>query len=158
MRCPYCGHPEDKVLESRSVRDGGAIRRRRECLECRRRYTTFEQIESRPLAVVKKDGRRQPFDREKLRRSLDVACQKRPVPSEVLEAIVDGIELDYSGKPSGEVTTREIGERVVEALRRIDQVAYVRFASVYRDFQDIDQFKEVVEALGHELTRQRTHE
>jgi transcriptional repressor NrdR len=154
MRCPYCGCQEDRVLESRSVREGAAIRRRRECAACERRYTTFEQIEVRPLAVVKKDGRRELFEREKLRRSILIACQKRPVPSEVIEAVVDGIEQDFSDRPAGEVRTGEIGERVVEALRRVDQVAYVRFASVYRDFQDIDQFKEVVEVLSHELKRQ----
>jgi transcriptional repressor NrdR len=155
MRCPYCGHPEDKVLESRPSGDGGAIRRRRECLACSRRYTTFERVEMRPLMVVKKDGRRQPFDREKLLRSISIACQKRPIPSELLQTIADGIEQDFSDRPSGEVGSQEIGERVVEALRRIDQVAYVRFASVYRDFQDIDQFKEVVEVLGREVQRQK---
>ena len=158
MRCPYCNCQDDKVLESRSVREGAAIRRRRECLECGKRYTTFEQIEIRPLAVVKKDGRREPFDREKLRRSLTIACQKRPVPSGVIEAIVDGIEQDFNDRPGGEVSSGEIGERIIEALRRVDQVAYVRFASVYRDFQDIDQFKEVVEVLSHELKRQHAHE
>jgi transcriptional repressor NrdR len=155
MRCPYCGHPEDKVLESRPAGDGSAIRRRRECQGCSRRYTTFERIEMRPLMVVKKDGRRQPFDREKLLRSLSIACQKRPIPSELLQTIVDGIEQDFSDRPSGEASSQEIGERVIEALRRIDQVAYVRFASVYRDFQDIDQFKEVVEVLGREVKRQK---
>jgi transcriptional repressor NrdR len=153
MRCPFCGHPEDRVLESRTAREGAAIRRRRECLECGKRYTTFEQIESRPLVIVKKDGRREPFDRDKLRRSLAIACQKRPVPSEVIEAIVDGIEQDFTDRPSGEADSQEIGERVIEALRAIDQVAYVRFASVYRDFQDISQFKEVVEVLSRELKK-----
>ncbi len=148
MRCPFCGHPEDRVLESRAIRDGAAIRRRRECLACGKRYNTFEQIEARPLVVVKKDGRREPFDRAKLRRSLAIACQKRPVPSELLEAIVDGIEQDFGGRPTGEAQSREIGERVVEALGALDPVAYVRFASVYRDFQDIGQFKEVVENLS----------
>jgi transcriptional repressor NrdR len=119
-------------------------------MDCGRRYTTFEQIEMRPLMVAKKDGRRQPFDRDKLLRSITIACQKRPVASDLLQAIADGIEQDFSDRPGGEVESQEIGERVVEALRRIDQVAYVRFASVYRNFQDVGQFKEVVAALDSE--------
>ena len=152
MRCPGCGHLEDRVLESRTPRDGGAIRRRRQCLGCSRRFTTFERFELRPFQVVKKDGRRQPFDREKLLSGLITACRKRPVETEILQRIVDTIEQDLSVLPGGEATAEEIGERVVEALREVDPVAYVRFASVYRDFREIGQFKEIVEVLGREAT------
>lgn len=147
MKCPYCQFLEDKVLDSRVVRDGDAIKRRRECLQCGRRYTTFEHIEERRIRVVKKDGRREPFDRQKLMRGLDLACRKRPVSSEALERIVDEIERTLYDRGEQEVQASVIGEMLVEALRKLDPVAYVRFASVYRDFQDLTQFQELLELL-----------
>jgi transcriptional repressor NrdR len=147
MKCPYCQFLEDKVLDSRVVRDGEAIKRRRECLQCGRRYTTFEHIEERRIRVVKKDGRREPFDRQKLMRGLDLACRKRPVSSEALERIVDEIERTLYDRGEQEVQATVIGEMLVEALRKLDPVAYVRFASVYRDFQDLTQFQELLELL-----------
>lgn len=151
MKCPFCGYQEDKVLDSRSVREGEAVRRRRECLECGRRFTTYEQVEETLLMVAKKDGRREPFDRQKVLGSMMVAAKKRPISTEELERIADDLERSFYGRASKEVTSQEIGERVVEELRKLDQVAFVRFASVYRDFQDIDQFKEIVDVLGREL-------
>jgi transcriptional repressor NrdR len=147
MKCPYCQFLEDKVLDSRVVRDGEAIKRRRECLQCARRFTTFELIEERRIRVVKKDGRREPFDRQKLMRGLDLACRKRPVSSEALERIVDEIERTLYDRGEQEVQATVVGEMLVEALRKLDPVAYVRFASVYRDFQDLTQFQELLELL-----------
>jgi len=147
MKCPYCQFLEDKVLDSRVVRDGEAIKRRRECLQCARRFTTFELIEERRIRVVKKDGRREPFDRQKLMRGLDLACRKRPVSSEAQERIVDEIERTLYDRGEQEVQATVIGEMLVEALRKLDPVAYVRFASVYRDFQDLTQFQELLELL-----------
>ncbi|HEY3283355.1 MAG TPA: transcriptional regulator NrdR [Armatimonadota bacterium] len=151
MKCPFCGHLEDKVLDSRSVREGEAVRRRRECLECERRYTTYEQVEATLLMVVKKDGRREPFNRGKLLGSMMVACKKRPIAMEALEQIADDLERTFYGSTSKEVTSQEIGEAIVDRLQGLDQVAFVRFASVYRDFQDINQFKEIVDVMGREL-------
>jgi len=148
MKCPFCGDQNDRVLESRSIRDGEAIRRRRECLECGRRYSTFEEIEERRVMVVKRDGRREPFDRAKVLRGMTVACEKRPVPTETLNAAVDRIERAAYDRGELEIESSEIGEMVMEELRHIDQVAYVRFASVYRQFEDVGQFKEIVEVLG----------
>lgn len=136
------------MLESRVVRDGAAIRRRRECLGCGRRYRTHEQVEDSVLMVVKKDGRREPFSRAKILKGMATACEKRPVSTATLEAIADEVERAAYSRGGREINSREIGEMVMEALRGLDQVAYVRFASVYRDFQDIDQFKEIVEGLA----------
>ena len=149
MKCPYCQFLEDKVLDSRVVRDGEAIKRRRECLQCGRRFTTFEHAEDRRVRVVKKDGRREPFDRGKILRGLELACRKRPVSAETVEQIADNIERELYDRGDGEVQATVVGEMVVEALRAVDPVAYVRFASVYRDFQDITQFHDL-------LTRLRT--
>ena len=148
MKCPFCGDQNDRVLESRPIRDGEAIRRRRECLGCGRRYSTFEEIEERRVMVVKRDGRREPFDRAKVLRGMTVACEKRPVPTETLNAAVDRIERTVYDRGELEIESSEIGEMVMEELRHIDQVAYVRFASVYRQFEDVGQFKEIVEVLG----------
>jgi len=142
MRCPFCKSDNDKVVDSRSSEGGTVIRRRRECLECKRRYTTYERIEEIPLRVVKKDGTRQPFERQKILVGLMKACEKRPVPTEVLERIVEKIELQLADVADREVSTRQIGEMVMQHLRELDQVAYVRFASVYRAFKDINQFLE----------------
>jgi len=150
MKCPYCGHNDDKVFDSRSVRDGEGIWRRRECLECGRRFTTYEEIEELRLVVVKKDERREPFDRSKIRRGMITACEKRPVSVAQLEAAVDEIERALYNKGDKEVRSSEIGDMVIEKLRQLDQVAYVRFASVYRRFEDATQFKELVDVLHEE--------
>jgi len=147
MKCPYCGHKDDKVLDSRSIREGEGIRRRRECLACDRRFTTYEEIEEMRLVVVKKDERREPFDRSKILRGMVTACEKRPVSVAQLEAAVDEIERSLYNRGDKEVRSVEIGDMVIEKLRRMDQVAYIRFASVYRQFEDVTQFKELVEVL-----------
>ena len=140
MKCPFCGHQEDKVVDSRSSSDGVSIRRRRECLSCGKRFTTYEHIEEQPLMVVKKDGRREAFDRHKLLAGLVKACEKRPVSMDGLEELVDEVERELSQQFEREVPSREIGERVMKRLHSLDPVAYVRFASVYREFKDVEQF------------------
>jgi transcriptional repressor NrdR len=140
VRCPFCGHQRDKVVDSRESGLGESIRRRRECLECKRRFTSYERIEEIPTLVVKKDGRREPFRRSKLLAGLHRATEKRPVPAKALEALVDEIEQLALDSPDRELETRVIGERVMDRLRGLDQVAYVRFASVYRQFEDVGQF------------------
>lgn len=148
MKCPFCGHQEDKVLESRSIKDGEATRRRRECIGCGRRYTTFEEIEELRVMVVKSDGRRELFDRGKVLRGMMVACEKRPVQMGTLESAAEGIERAVYETGEREIQSQRIGEMVADALRTVDQVAYVRFASVYRQFEDVGQFKEIVDVLG----------
>jgi transcriptional repressor NrdR len=150
MKCPFCGFQEDRVLDSRSIREGAAVRRRRECLSCERRFTTYEEAEERRLLVIKKDGRRAPFDREKILRGIRLASMKRPVSAEAQEKIVEVIEREAYDLGQPEVASAWIGERVVEALRALDPVAYVRFASVYRNFQDVTQFGELAELLAAE--------
>jgi transcriptional repressor NrdR len=147
MKCPSCGHLEDRVIDSRSAREGQAIRRRRECLKCRRRFTTYEIVEMTPLLVIKKDGRREPFSREKILNGLLRACEKRPIPAEKIHAIVDVIENDLARQAVEEVPSNVIGERVMEQLHKLDEVAYVRFASVYRHFKDLNQFLEELRSL-----------
>jgi transcriptional repressor NrdR len=148
MKCPYCGHKDDKVLDSRTIREGEGIRRRRECLACGRRFTTYEQIEELRLTVVKKDQRREPFDRTKILKGMLTACEKRPVSRADLEAAVDEIERILYDRGDKEVTSAEIGDMVIERLKYLDRVAYIRFASVYREFEDVTQFKELVEVLN----------
>ena len=140
MKCPFCGHPEDKVIDSRAAEKGDVIRRRRECESCTRRFTTYERVEDVPPTVVKKDGRREPFDRQKLVRGLRIACNKRPVSIERIELAADAIEREAQESERREITASELGDRVMNHLRELDEVAYVRFASVYRSFRDIDQF------------------
>ncbi|HVK65820.1 MAG TPA: transcriptional regulator NrdR [Polyangium sp.] len=140
MRCPFCGHLEDKVVESRAPGSGDVVRRRRECAACGRRFTTYERVEDVLPTVVKKDGRREPFDRAKLMRGLRTACNKRPVSVDRLEVVVDAIEREVQESERREVTSAELGERVMNHLRDLDEVAYVRFASVYRSFRDVDEF------------------
>ena len=140
MKCPYCGHPESKVIDSRPADENASIRRRRECLSCARRFTTYETVESLPMVVVKKDGSRQSFDRRKVLGGMIRACEKRPVPLAELEKIAEEIEQDLQNSMEREISTEAIGEKVMERLRNVDQVAYVRFASVYRQFKDIDTF------------------
>jgi transcriptional repressor NrdR len=147
VKCPSCGHLEDKVIDSRSAKEGQAIRRRRECLACQRRFTTYETVETAPLLVIKKDGRREPFSREKILNGLLRACEKRPIPAERIHAIVDGLEAELLAKGQDEVQSSEIGERVMTELHRLDEVAYVRFASVYRHFKDLNQFLEELRSL-----------
>ncbi len=147
MKCSFCGHLEDKVVDSRANADGASIRRRRECLACARRFTTYEQLEERELMVIKKDGRRERFDRKKLLAGLLKACEKRPVSISDLERLVDELELSLSQEFDREVASREVGERVMHKLHELDPVAYVRFASVYREFKDAEQFMRELKAL-----------
>ena len=140
MRCPFCAYPESKVIDSRPTDESNSIRRRRECLSCGKRFTTYETVESLPMVVVKKDGSRQSFDRRKVLGGMIRACEKRPVPLAELEKIAEEIEQDLQNSMEREISTEAIGERVMERLRKVDQVAYVRFASVYRQFKDIDTF------------------
>ena len=149
MRCPFCSENRDRVVDSRESRDGAMIRRRRECLECGRRFTSYEQIEGIPYMVVKHDGRREEFSRKKLLQGLLTAAQKRPIPLRKLEAIVDAAEALLHQREDREITTTEIGAFVMDRLKEIDQVAYVRFASVYRRFDDIAEFREVLKNLLH---------
>jgi transcriptional repressor NrdR len=140
MKCPFCGHLEDKVVDSRESREGDVIRRRRECIECGRRFTSYERIDEIPYMVVKKDGSREKFDRQKLMNGLLKACEKRPVSLSQLEEIVNEVECSVQEANDRERSTVEIGELLMERLRRLDKVAYVRFASVYLDFKDIKEF------------------
>ena len=140
MRCPYCGYKESKVVDSRPADEGSSIRRRRECLQCEKRFTTYETVESLPMVVVKKDGSRQSFERSKVLGGMIRACEKRPVPLAELERIAEEVEQELQNGLDREITTEHIGELVMEKLRNLDQVAYVRFASVYRQFKDIDTF------------------
>ena len=140
MKCPFCGHPESKVIDSRPADENASIRRQRECLACGKRFTTYETVESLPIVVIKKDGSRQSFDRQKVLRGMIRACEKRPVSLAELERIADEIEQELQNSMEREIRTADIGEKVMERLRSVDQVAYVRFASVYRQFKDIDTF------------------
>jgi transcriptional repressor NrdR len=144
MKCIYCGFDDSKVIDSRATENGG-IRRRRECLECAKRFTTYERVERAPIVVIKKDNTRQEFSRDKLMRGLLHACRKRPIPSKQLEKMADEIEGTLVG--DNEVSVKQIGELVMERLKEVDQVAYVRFASVYKDFRDIDSFVDELELL-----------
>jgi transcriptional repressor NrdR len=140
VKCPFCSHAEDKVIDSREARTGEMVRRRRECLKCGRRFTTCERIDEIPYMVIKKDGRRERFDRQKILQGLLKACEKRPVPTAKLEAIVDELERFVNEAPERERTTAEIGSLLMQRLKKIDKVAYVRFASVYLDFKDVKEF------------------
>ena len=151
MKCPFCGFNEDKVIESRATQDDTAIRRRRECLKCEKRYTSYEKIESVELMVVKRDGRRETYNREKIISGIVKALEKRPVPMKIVNEVVDGIEKQIHSKYQGEVPTMEIGELVIEKLHEIDKVAYVRFASVYRQFEDVKDFVDEVKSMPKEL-------
>jgi transcriptional repressor NrdR len=148
MRCPYCGHLEDKVVDSREAQEGLQTRRRRECLGCGRRFTTYERIEEILPQVVKKDGRREAFDRHKIEEGVKRACQKRPVSSEQIEALVAGVERKLAESGEREIRSAVIGEAVMARLRELDEVAYVRFASVYRAFRDVGEFMNELEGLA----------
>lgn len=147
MKCPFCHQDNDRVLDSRTSPDGYAIRRRRECLSCRRRFTTYERIEESPLKVIKKDGTRVPFDRNKLKQGLEKACWKRPIGDEQIEAILSALESDVYGQFDNEVPSRYLGEFVMNKLREIDQVAFIRFASVYREFKDVRDFVDELQPM-----------
>jgi len=145
MRCPFCGEDHDKVIDSRSTDRGRVIRRRRQCLACRKRFTTYETIEAgAPLTVIKNDGRRVPYDRHKIMAGLQKACYKRPVSAEAMQHIVDAVEEELFRKHDREVAALEIGKAVAQRLKQVDQVAYVRFASVYKQFRDLDDFLDEV--------------
>ena len=149
MKCPFCENIEDKVLESREVEDGSTIRRRRECLSCRGRFTSYERIEARPLLVIKRDGRREQFNRGKVVKGILHACEKRPVSIEIIESIVDEVEREMHREAGREVLSSKIGELVMTKLQEADKVAYIRFASVYRKFEDVSEFlKEVKEVTA----------
>jgi transcriptional repressor NrdR len=147
MKCPYCGFPQDRVVDSRESKEADSIRRRRECEKCNRRFTTYERSDEIPYMVVKKDGRRERFDRQKILSGLLRACEKRPVSSTQLEEVVDATEGFLMDAPERERTTSEIGELIMKYLKGLDTVAYIRFASVYRDFKDVREFKEELEDL-----------
>lgn len=147
VRCPFCRNTKGKVIDSRTTGEGTTIRRRRECLKCHRRFTTYERVEETPLRVVKKDGSRVPFDRQKILSGLLKACEKRPIPVPALEDITDKIEAQIHEHYDREVSAKHIGDLVMEELKRLDQVAYVRFASVYKDFQAVEDFLEVLDKM-----------
>ncbi|CAN5603740.1 transcriptional regulator NrdR [soil metagenome] len=140
MKCPFCGFLEDKVVDSREAKDGDSIRRRRECLQCNRRFTSYERIDEIPYMVVKKDGRREPFDRNKILAGLLRACEKRPISAPQLESIVDLVEKSVQDSPDRECPTSELGKIIMKRLKELDKVAYVRFASVYLEFEDVSEF------------------
>jgi transcriptional repressor NrdR len=140
MTCPFCGFKQDRVIDSRESKEGDVIRRRRQCLGCERRFTTYERSDEVPYMVVKKDGRREKFDRQKVLNGLLKACEKRPVPMAKLAEIVDAVEARLADSSDRELTTTEIGEMLMDKLKNLDKIAYVRFASVYRDFQDVEAF------------------
>jgi transcriptional repressor NrdR len=152
MKCPFCNHMEDKVVDSRESKEGDAIRRRRECLGCERRFTTYERIDEVPYMAVKKDGRREKFDRQKVLGGLLKACEKRPVSMGKLSELVNQVESKVGDSPDREISTTEIGEFLMEHLKNLDKIAYVRFASVYRDFQDEEAFfNELKTLMRHKL-------
>ncbi len=150
MRCPFCGNDDTQVKDSRPTDDNSAIRRRRFCAACGSRFTTFERVQLRDLTVVKKSGKRVPFDRDKLARSIEVACRKRPVAGERIEQMVNGIQRRLESQGEAEITSDMIGEQVMEALYNLDPVAYVRFASVYKNFHEVKDFEELVDKLNVE--------
>ena len=147
MRCPSCGHLESKVVDSRPSEDGSSIRRRRECLECRHRFTTYERLGENPLLVTKSDGSSETYDRNKLLRGVTVACAKRPISPDQITNLIDSIEADLRSMPRSELTSKDLGTKVLERLEKLDDVAYVRFASVYKDFQNIEEFASALEEL-----------
>lgn len=150
MRCPFCGYIDSKVIDSRPTDENSTIRRRRECLQCKKRFTTYEKIEKVPIIIVKKDGTRQSYDRDKILNGLIRACEKRPVSLDTLEKSVDNIEKAIYNSMDKEISSMDIGNLVMEELKKIDQVAYVRFASVYREFKDIDTFMKELQSIKEE--------
>lgn len=149
LKCPFCGYSESKVVDSRSTEDSMAIRRRRECLKCSRRYTTYEKVEDIPILVIKKDSSREFFNKGKIINGLIKSCEKRPISRQQIESIADEIEKNISNQMLTEVKSEYIGEMIMEALKSVDEIAYVRFASVYRQFKDVNTFLEEIEKLKH---------
>lgn len=147
MKCPYCSHPETKVLDKRDTENDAITRRRRECLKCEKRFTTYEHIEMVDLTVIKKDGKREQFDRQKLKTGVVKACEKRSIEGEKIDELISQIEADLLGMDSIEITSAKLGEMVMKRLKKLDKVAYIRFASVYRDFADLTEFKEELDKL-----------
>ncbi len=147
MRCPSCGFPESKVVDSRPSDDGATIRRRRECLDCKHRFTTYERLGDSPLLVTKSDGSSETYDRNKLIRSVTLACAKRPITPDQINSLIDDIEAELRCAPRNEITSRNLGTKVLERLESLDDVAYVRFASVYKDFKNIEEFAAALEEL-----------
>ncbi len=147
MKCPFCGEINNKVIDSRLSKNGDVIRRRRECIECRRRFTTYEHIEEIPIMIIKKDGRREVFNREKVRSGIQKACEKRDISMDVIDEFVDELERDLRETGKKEIPSREIGERIITRLHELDDVAYVRFASVYREFKDVNDFVDELKNL-----------
>ena len=154
MKCPFCGVDNDKVIDSRSNNGGFSIRRRRECLSCVRRFTTYERVEQTNIKVIKKDGGREPFDADKIRSGLEKACWKRPVSDEQIRSLIEVVEREVHDKYDAEVPADSIGEIIMEHLRHVDQVAYVRFASVYRQFEDVHDFVDELEPMLRQTTKQ----
>jgi len=161
MKCPHCGfagdasRPDSKVVDSRESADGEATRRRRECNNCRQRYTTYERVERLGLMVVKKDGRREPYDRNKLLGGVTAACHRRPIPAGAVEALVDAMESDVYSRGAAEVRSGEVGELVMERLRALDEIAYIRFASVYRDFKTLEDLRAAMEGIDGAMSQQK---
>lgn len=155
MKCPFCSHLEDRVIDSRMSKEGDAIRRRRECLRCEKRFTSYERVEGVMPMVIKKDSRREPFDRQKILHGLEKACEKRPIPVEARETVVDGIEKKLISLGVREIPSSWVGEELMSSLKDLDKVAYVRFASVYRQFKDINEFMDEVKTL-FEHKKERT--
>lgn len=156
MKCPFCGHLEDKVVDSREAKDGDSIRRRRECMECARRFTSYERIDEVPYMVVKKDGRRETFDRGKIMNGLLRACEKRPISANQLESLINSVEKYVQDSPDRERRTEQVGKMIMRRLKELDKVAYVRFASVYLEFEDVSEFMEELKILvrGREKAKQ----
>ncbi len=149
MKCPFCGQEKDRVVDSRPYQDGRSVRRRRECESCGKRFTTYEYVEEVPLTVIKNDGRREPFDRQKLQRGIELACKKRPISAESIASMVEEIEEELQNLSKTEITSKDVGETVMRRLKDLDEVAYVRFASVYHKFKDINEFmNELKNLLG----------
>lgn len=153
LRCPYCNSDDSRVLESRSADDGKRVRRRRECIKCLRRFTTFETVEMVPVLVIKRNGTREMFNKKKLFEGVLKACEKRPVPMEKIEKVVNEIELNFQNSPEREIPSSYIGERVMDALKTLDEVAYIRFASIYREFKDINTFMDEAKKLLKETQK-----
>jgi transcriptional repressor NrdR len=147
MKCRYCASTDSRVIDSRPTEDGSAIRRRRECINCGKRFTTYEKIEEIPIMVVKRDGRREPFDSEKIRNGIRKACEKRPISADIQDQVVDDVSREVFNTLASEVTTRDVGEIVMKKLKDVDEVAYVRFASVYREFKDTQTFMKELQRL-----------
>ncbi|HRR96141.1 MAG TPA: transcriptional regulator NrdR [Candidatus Ratteibacteria bacterium] len=147
MKCPYCSFLKDKVIDTREINNGLQVRRRRECLNCRKRFTTYEEIEMKPIIVIKKDGRREKFNRDKIFSGIQRACEKRPISTEEIEKVIIEIEQELRQKGEREIPSKEIGKIVIKKLKKLDKIAYIRFASVYREFQDVSQFKKEIDKI-----------